>query len=163
MGTPFDALKTGLGKLGKLLPHSDAEVGPLSALTVSGMSLLETLAQGIEQAHALPAQAMSRAFAFGTDMASIMPPPLAPVAAGSVPPVRPIMPVALRPVSAASSAAGDAHANDGPEQELLQAILAELRAHAHQGGSDTVVQLDGREIARAVYRDVRQQRTRNYE
>ncbi|OPZ83700.1 MAG: hypothetical protein BWY76_02163 [bacterium ADurb.Bin429] len=163
VGAPFEALKAGLGKLGKLLPHSDAEIGPLSALTTSGMSLLETLAHGIEQAQALPAQAMSRAFAFGTDMASIMPPPLAPVAAGSVPPVRPIMPVAMRPVSGASGAGSDGHANDGPVQELLQAILAELRAQARQSGGDTVVQLDGREIARAVYRDVRQQRTRNYE
>jgi len=38
-----------------------------------------------------------------------------------------------------------------------------LEALAHQPAGDTVVQLDGREIARAVYKDVRQQRIRSYE
>jgi predicted regulator of Ras-like GTPase activity (Roadblock/LC7/MglB family) len=48
-------------------------------------------------------------------------------------------------------------------RDVLQAILSELRTQAQQEKGDTVVTLDGREIARAVYRDVREQRVRQYE
>jgi len=155
---PFNALKSALGKLGQLLPHSDAEIGPLATLSVSGFSLLDTLSRGIEQASQLPAQAMQRAFAFGTDLVSVMPPTLAPATA-SMPSVRPITPVTLRPVLPAASSSSATE----PVRDLLQAILSELRAQAQQEKGDTVVTLDGREIARAVYRDVREQRVRRYE
>lgn len=156
---PFNALKSALGKLGQLLPHSDAEIGPLATLSVSGFSLLDTLSRGIEQASQLPAQAMKRAFAFGTDLASIMPSTLAPATAGAAPPVRPITPVTLRPVMPATTTPSTTE----PVRDLLELIARKLDALASQPAGDTVVQLDGREIARAVYRDVRQQRIRGYE
>jgi hypothetical protein len=155
---PFNALKGALGKLGQLLPHSDAEMGPLSTLSVSGFSLLDTLSRGIEQASRLPAQAMQRAFAFGDHLSTVLPPTLAPATA-SAPPVRPITPVTVRPVvsTATTPAASE------PVRDLLELIARKLDALASQPAGDTVVQLDGREIARAVYRDVRQQRIRGYE
>jgi len=155
---PFNALKSALGKLGQLLPHSDAEIGPLATLHVSGFSLLETLSRGIEQASQLPAQAMQRAFAFATDLASIMPPTLAPATAGT-PSVRPITPVTIRPVMSAATAPSTQESL----HDLLELIAHKLDALASQPAGDTVVQLDGREIARAVYRDVREQRVRRYE
>jgi len=94
---PFNALKNALGKLGQLLPHSDAEIGPLSTLRVSGFSLLDTVSWGIEQASQLPAQAMGRAFAFVEQLPSVLTPTLVPATAGT-PPVHPILPVTVRPV-----------------------------------------------------------------
>lgn len=155
---PFNALKSALGKLGQLLPHSDAELGPLSTLSVSGFSLLDTLSRGIEQASALPAQALQRAFAFGEHLATMLPPTLAPATAGA-PPLRPITPVTVRPVIPAATTPSASE----PVRDLLELIASKLEALAHQPAGDTVVQLDGREIARAVYKDMRQQRIRGYE
>ena len=59
---PYDALKEGLAKARKLLPFSDAQEGPLSALTRSGAAVLETMSAGMRQASALPAQALHGAF-----------------------------------------------------------------------------------------------------
>ncbi len=60
----WGTLKEGFTKLleglRSLLPFSDAEEGPLSALTKSGRSLLPTFASGIEQESDAPAQAVSR-------------------------------------------------------------------------------------------------------
>jgi hypothetical protein len=156
---PFNALKAGLDKLGKLLPHSDAEIGPLATLSASGFSLLDTLSRGITQAQALPAQAMGKAFAFGTNLPALMPPVLATAVAGDIPAPRPVSPISVSPVRSRH----DAPAASEPVGDLLQAILSELRAQAQQEKGDTVVTLDGREIARAVYRDVREQRVRRYE
>ena len=155
---PFNALKSALGKLGQLLPHSDAEMGPLSTLSVSGFSLLDTLSRGIEQASQLPAQAMQRAFAFGDHLSSVLPPTLAPATAG-VPTVRPITPVTVRPVMPTATTPSASE----PVRDLLELIARKLDTLASQPAGDTVVQLDGREIARAVYKDVRQQRIRGYE
>jgi phage-related protein len=156
---PFNALKAGLDKLGKLLPHSDAEIGPLSALSASGFSLLDTLSRGIVQAQDLPAQAMGKAFAFGTNLPALMPPVLATAVGGEMPAPRPVTPIPVSPVRSRT----DTPAATEPVRDLLQAILGELRAQGQQEKGDTVVTLDGREIARAVYRDVREQRIRRYE
>lgn len=45
-GAIYDALKELLGPLGKLLPGSDAEEGPLSRLTASGKAIPSTIAHG---------------------------------------------------------------------------------------------------------------------
>jgi hypothetical protein len=156
---PFNALKAGLDTLGKLLPHSDAEIGPLSALSTSGFSLLDTLSRGIAQAQELPAQAMGRAFAFGEHLPSIMPPALATAVAGTAPTPRPITPVSISPVLLQPTTKTPAE----PLRDLLVLIADKLDALATQAPGDTVVTLDGREIARAVYRDVREQRVRRYE
>jgi len=155
---PFEALKAGLGKLGKLLPHSDAEIGPLATLSASGFSLLDTLARGMAQAQELPAQAMGRAFAFGTNLPSLMPPVMA-SAVATAPSPRPITPVSVSPVLSPRTAPTAAE----PVRDLLALIADKLDALATQPQGNTVVTLDGREIARAVYRDVREQRIRRYE
>lgn len=46
---PFDAAKSMLGGIRKLLPFSDAKEGPLSDLTLSGKKIPETLAAGMEK------------------------------------------------------------------------------------------------------------------
>ena len=155
---PFEALKAGLGKLGKLLPHSDAELGPLSMLTQSGFAVLDTLSQGIAKASHLPALAMEQAFAFGNNLPSVMPPTLAPVSAGT-PTVRPIMPVPLRAPQASTTAPPVTES----VRDLLELIASKLDALGGQTPGDMVVTLDGREIARAVYRDVQERRIRNYD
>ncbi|MHB9023432.1 MAG: phage tail tape measure protein [Armatimonadota bacterium] len=156
---PFNALKAGLAKLGKLLPHSDAEIGPLSALSASGFSLLDTLSRGIAQAQDLPAQAMGRAFDFGTNLPSVMPPAMATAVAGTAPTPHPIMPVPSSPLRMPFGPAPESE----PLRDLLALIAEKLDALAGKTPGDTVVTLDGREIARAVYRDVREQRVRRYE
>jgi hypothetical protein len=156
---PFNALKAGLSKLGKLLPHSDAEIGPLSALSASGFSLLDTLSRGISQAQDLPAQAMGRAFAFGEHLPSVMPQAMATAVAGTAPTPRPIMPVPSSPLRTESGPALESE----PLRDLLSLIADKLDALAGKTPGDTVITLDGREIARAVYRDVREQRVRRYE
>jgi len=158
VSAPFEALKAGLGKLGKLLPHSDAELGPLSMLTQSGFSLLDTMSRGIANASHLPALAMEQAFAFGNNLPAIMPPTLAPITAGT-PTMRPIMPVPVRSMSQSASAPPASE----PVRDLLQLIASKLDALGGQTPGDMVVTLDGREIARAVYRDVQERNIRNYD
>ena len=50
-----EAIKSALGPVGRFLPGSDAEEGPLSRLTASGRSILETIAEGVRQAPPLTA------------------------------------------------------------------------------------------------------------
>ena len=45
---PFDAVQSALGKVRNLLPFSDAKEGPLSALTLSGQKVMDTLGAGIQ-------------------------------------------------------------------------------------------------------------------
>ncbi len=155
---PFNALKAGLDKLGKLLPHSDAELGPLSMLTQSGFSVLDTMSRGIAKASHLPALAMQQAFAFGNNLPAIMPPTLAPVVA-STPAIRPIMPVPVRQQQQVTTVPS----NNEPIRDLLELIASKLDALGGNTPGDMVVTLDGREIARAVYRDMSERRIRNYD
>ncbi len=46
-GSVYDAVRSALGPVGRLLPHSDAQEGPLSSLKSSGMSLIGTMAEGV--------------------------------------------------------------------------------------------------------------------
>ncbi|NHM25465.1 phage tail tape measure protein [Desulfofundulus sp. TPOSR] len=47
INAPAEVVKSGLARLRRLLPFSDAKEGPLSTLTRSGMALVETFAGGI--------------------------------------------------------------------------------------------------------------------
>lgn len=47
---PFEAARNALDMVGELLPHSDAESGPLSTLTASGRATLTTLGEGMQAA-----------------------------------------------------------------------------------------------------------------
>ena len=87
-----------------------------------------------------------------------MPPTLAPATAGT-PVVRPIMPVPMRP----QQQVAPAQSASEPVRDLLELIAGKLDALGSQTPGDMVVTLDGREIARAVYRDVQERRIRNYD
>lgn len=52
VGAPIEAVKGALQRVRNYLPFSDAKVGPLSQLTASGQSILETLGKGMEQVSA---------------------------------------------------------------------------------------------------------------
>ena len=45
-----------------MLPFSDAKIGPLSSLTLSGRRVLETLTTGIHESEDMPAQAVDKSF-----------------------------------------------------------------------------------------------------
>ena len=53
-----EKVKSALGVFGRLLPESDAQEGPLSRLTASGRSIVETIAEGIESAAPLFTRAL---------------------------------------------------------------------------------------------------------
>jgi hypothetical protein len=76
-----------------------------------------------------------------------------------VPTPRPITPISSSPVRSQPTTPTATE----PVRDLLALIADKLDALASQPQGDTVVTLDGREIARAVYRDVREQRVRRYE
>lgn len=50
LSAPADAVRQALDWVGRLLPHSDAEEGPLSTLTASGMATLNTMGLGMQAA-----------------------------------------------------------------------------------------------------------------
>ncbi|MHB9131133.1 MAG: phage tail tape measure protein [Armatimonadota bacterium] len=228
---PYDALKEGLAKARKLLPFSDAQEGPLSALTRSGAAVLETMSAGMRQASALPAQALHGAFSalrnlpavtvpFQPTLAMATPLPL-PRTQGIAPmpvytwPVSPISqehtvmttpilptmpgmtpamtimpppmvmpgergtPASLPPVpgglpveqthllaqtrTVIASPTSPSPTTPGATNDL-HAVLEKLDSLGTRPLEVTVIsKLDGREIARAVYRDLREQKIRNYE
>lgn len=59
---PVEAVKSGLAKIRKLLPFSDAKEGPLSTLTLSGRRVLETITTGITQREDMPSEAVEDSF-----------------------------------------------------------------------------------------------------
>ena len=60
---PFEAVKAGLARVRNLLPFSDAKEGPLSALTLNGQKVMDTIGEGVGKAapglHATAAKALS--------------------------------------------------------------------------------------------------------
>lgn len=57
---PVNAIKGIFGKIGDLLPHSDAKEGPLSTLTLSGQRTMTTYADGVSLEEDAPALAVER-------------------------------------------------------------------------------------------------------
>ncbi len=47
LSAPVDMVKSALTKIGRFIPHSDAQEGPLSALTASGAAIMSTMAAGV--------------------------------------------------------------------------------------------------------------------
>jgi len=182
---PFEAAKAALSKLRRLLPFSDAKEGPLSTLTRSGEAMLEAFSAGIEKTSRLPSHAFKEAFRFAKSMA--LPTAagtlaLTPVITGGVPElVRPEVAVQRMPVDAGEadyprllaltrgslgpeSRAGAPALRSEDTRPLLEAILAKLDSIADRPIDVTVTTtLDGRKIAQAVYKDMRERRVRNYE
>ena len=94
-GAVWKALKSTLGAVGRLLPSSDAREGPLSGLTASGRSILETLGQGVRQVGAAPLR-RPLAQALGTAAAGLA--LTLPITAASPAAPGPATPVSVAPV-----------------------------------------------------------------
>ncbi len=191
MSVPYEAAKSVLSRLRRLLPFSDAKEGPLSTLTRSGAAMLEAFSSGITGASKLPARAFQRAFGFARQMgrSAVVPTALAgtlaltPNIAGAVPQVtapvvaeQKVVDVAGRAsersrLLAVTRGALGSEARTGTPalgaedaRPLLEAILAKLDGIAQRPIEVSVTTtLDGRKIAQAVYKDMRERKVRNYE
>lgn len=62
---PADLVKEGLGKIREMLPFSDAKVGPLSKLTLSGKRIFETISVGMNTTKLMPSHLFESAMNFG--------------------------------------------------------------------------------------------------
>ena len=177
-----------LSRLRRLLPFSDAKEGPLSTLTRSGAAMLEAFSSGIAGASKLPSQALKQAFGFAksaalpTAIAGTL--ALTPAIAGAMPePVTPVVAAQRAAASATDSkqteqsrllsvtrgALGSGQAREASAQSpdlrpILEAVLAKLDGIAERPIDVTVTtNLDGRKIAQAVYKDMRERKVRNYD
>ncbi|MHB9037904.1 MAG: phage tail tape measure protein [Armatimonadota bacterium] len=183
VSAPYEAAKSALARIRRLLPHSDALEGPMSTLTRSGSAMLEAFSSGIARASRLPSEALRQAFGSAKSMA------LPTVVAGTLALTPSIAGVAPKPVAPmvatqrTQSSAGDTRqsrllsatrgtfdtgrSTDSGSQNLepiFQAILSKLDALADRPIDVSVTtNLDGRKIAQAVYKDMRDKKVRNYE
>lgn len=62
IGKPVEAVKSGLQKIRKMLPFSDAKEGPLSKLTLSGRKVMTTFSTGINLEKNAPAETLQKSF-----------------------------------------------------------------------------------------------------
>lgn len=188
VSAPYETLRSALSRLRKLLPFSDAKEGPLSTLTRSGAAMLEAFSSGIARASRLPSDALHQALGFAKS--AVLPTAVAgtlaltPSIAGRVPePVVPMIATQRAAVSDRNSrqtdqtrllsvtrgALGSSQARDTSGQSpdlrpILEAILSKLDGVAERPIDVTVTtNLDGRKIAQAVYKDMRERKVRNYE
>ncbi len=188
VSAPYDTLRSALSRLRKLLPFSDAKEGPLSTLTRSGAAMLEAFSSGIARASKLPSQTLKQALGFaksavlptavaGTlaltpSIAGAMPQPVMPMVAGqraAVSPTDSRQTEQSRLLSVTRGAFGSGQAREASAQSqdlrpILEAVLAKLDGIAERPIDVTVTtNLDGRKIAQAVYKDMRERKVRNYE
>ncbi len=189
---PYEAAKAVLTRVRRLLPFSDAKEGPLSALTASGTAMLEAFSSGISRASALPADVLAQSLGLArrTMQANLVPGLLAstiavtPVLAGTLPdmgvrglargvvstagqaqvPARTQLLAETRG-SMAGSAAGNASSGQSDSvRPVLEAILSKLDDISDRPIEVQVTTtLDGRKIAQAVYKDMRERKVKNYE
>ena len=193
VSAPYQAAKSALSFVRNLLPFSDAKEGPLADLTRSGAALIQTLAGGITKAASAPAEAMTRAFGFMTGLTGKIAAPamlagtlaLTPVMATEAPTLA--LPESTgaavlmeRPAASLPTAQarllGETKGALGPEfgmpsappGETLGPALDSLLAKLDQLGERPIevsvtTLLDGRQVARSVYRDLRERKIKNYE
>jgi len=184
MSVPYDAAKSVLLRLRRLLPFSDAKEGPLSTLTRSGAAMLEAFSAGIGRASGLPAQALRQALLVAKSTALpaavagtlALTPSIAEAAPRMVAPVATVQRVAYqrddarvqRQTQLLATTRGPVASNPAagaPDdlRPLFDAILAKLDEVADRPVDVTVTtNLDGRKIAQSVYRDMRDRKVRNY-
>lgn len=62
---PAELVQEGLGKIRNMLPFSDAKVGPLSKLTLSGKRIFETITVGMNATKLMPLHLFENAMNFG--------------------------------------------------------------------------------------------------
>ena len=190
---PYEAAKTVLARIRRLLPFSDAKEGPLSMLTRSGSAMLEAFSSGISRASELPARTLERSFGLarramqtsllsGAIAGTIA---LTPVLAGAAPEATIRQPVTDRVMQSISgpqtppertqllaqtrgalSAMNSDVTQVQPEtiRPVLEAILAKIDGLADRPIEVQVTtKLDGRQIAQAVYKDMKERKVKNYE
>lgn len=189
---PYEAAKAVLARVRRLLPFSDAKEGPLSALTASGMAMLEAFSSGIAKASALPADVLAQSLGLArrTMQSNLLPGLLAstiavtPVLAGTLPavgvrgPARGVVSTAgpsqipartqllaeTRGSLAASTAGATSSGQSDTVRPVLEAILSKLDDISDRPIEVQVTTaLDGRKIAQAVYKDMRERKVKNYE
>jgi hypothetical protein len=180
VAAPYEAAKSALSRLRRLLPFSDAQEGPLSTLTRSGAAMLEAFSAGIARASELPARALHSSLGVARNLMSVGLPAsalaatlaLTPVVAGDVPSIAAAEPVggtversrllAVTRGSLASERTPGAVASSEDIRPILEAILAKLDGLTERPIEVSVTtKLDGRQIARAVYKDMREQKVKN--
>ena len=187
---PYNAAKSALSVVRNLLPFSDAKEGPLSGLSKSGMALAETFGQGISKAASIPAQAMQQMFStmgkLGQNVAvpSMLAGTLAltPMVIGNTPKIAETHQVGIErqeplPVplthtqstllaetrgSLNPAVSGSTESNRPSIDPMLEAILSKLDANTERPIHISIM-LDGRQVAQAVYKDIRERKIRNYE
>lgn len=145
--------------------------------------MLEAFSSGITRASELPARALHRSLGAARSLINTAVPTsalaatlaLTPVMAGAVPGIAPVGPVGQTPersrllaVTRGSYASGPNAGITGQEPEnlrpVLEAILAKLDGLSDRPIEVNVItKLDGRQIARAVYKDMHEQKVKNYE
>jgi TP901 family phage tail tape measure protein len=190
MSAPYEAARSALSRLRRLLPFSDAKEGPLSTLSRSGAAMLEAFSSGISNASKLPARALEQAFSFARRMgrSAFVPTALAgtlaltPSIAATLPDTASTV-AEQRVIDAASHASersrllaitrgalgSEAQAGVSPfaaedARPMLEAIIARLDGIAERPIEVSVTTtLDGRKIAQAVYKDMRERKVRSYE
>lgn len=120
------------GGVDDVLPMSDAQVGPFSRLTASGMAIPETISEGMMKG----ANAFRGSFLSGLN----------------------------RMTEGDHRVGVDAGPKDNMATSIASAVGNAVAAAMSGGGDERpiVVQIDGREIARAVKRQTRNERVRNY-
>lgn len=181
VAAPYEAARSALSRLRRLLPFSDAKEGPLSSLTQSGAAMLEAFSSGINRAANLPAKALESSLGAARNMMNIGVPAsalaatlaLTPVIAGGLPNIAAAEPVgrtierskllAVTRGSVASEQSMSPGRNDDL-RPILEAILAKLDGLNDQPIDVSVTtKLDGRQIAKSVYKDMREQKVKKYE
>jgi len=184
VSVPYEAARSALSRLRRLLPFSDAQEGPLSALTRSGMAMLEAFSAGIARASELPAKALENSLSNARDLISIGIPAtalastlaLTPAAIGPVPSVpasiredvtsrRSRLLAVKRGSLASRQNTGATLSSDTDDlRSIFEAILGKLDNLGDRPIEVSVTtKLDGRQIAQSVYKDMRERKVKNYE
>lgn len=189
VSAPYEAAKSALSRLRRLLPFSDAKEGPLSTLTKSGAAMLETFSAGIARASEVPAKALGRVFGVVNKLAktNLLPGMLAgtialtPILAGAAPditaskvtsareqigkaPEQTRLLAETRGLLASEPTTGFSQARPEELRSILEAMLVKLDGIADRPIEVSVTtKLDGRQIAQAVYKDMRERKVKNYE
>jgi hypothetical protein len=145
--------------------------------------MLEAFSAGIARASELPARALHHSLGTARNLMKVGLPTsalaatlaLTPVVAGTVPGIAPVESVGQtaersRLLAVTRGTLASAPNTGAPDQRpdelraILEAILTKLDGLAERPIEVTVVtKLDGRQIAKAVYKDMREQKVKNYE
>ena len=134
----YEALKSVLGPIGKLLPQSDAKEGPLSRLTASGESILGTMGAGVRRAGAAglqrPLTGALRTAAAGLALTLPVPPPAGAVLAA--PAAVGFEPAAARPSAAAGAPTYNITIHQQPGEDAQALVERVIEAIEERRGVD---------------------------